>query len=36
MNLQMFFTPHSIAVIGASSDKNKVGYALMANLLNRP
>ncbi len=34
MNLSSLFTPRSIAVIGASSDKNKVGYALMANLLN--
>ena len=34
MNLNNLFNPNSIAVIGASSDKNKVGYALMANLLN--
>ena len=34
MNLQNFFNPKSVAVIGASSDKNKVGYALVKNLLN--
>ncbi len=32
-NLEKFFNPKSVAVIGASSDKNKVGFALMANLL---
>jgi len=32
MDLTNFFNPKSIAVIGASSDKTKVGYALMANL----
>lgn len=32
MNLNNFFIPKSVAIIGASSDKNKVGYALMANL----
>jgi acetyltransferase len=30
--MQNFFNPKSVAIIGASSDKNKVGYALMANL----
>src|ERR1035437_4273541 len=34
MNLTNFFNPKSIAIIGASSDKNKVGYALVTNLLN--
>jgi len=34
MNLNNLFNPNSIAVVGASNDKNKVGYALMANLLN--
>ena len=34
MNLKNFFNPHSVAVIGASSDKNKVGYALVSNLKN--
>ncbi|MCX6719468.1 MAG: acetate--CoA ligase family protein [Candidatus Taylorbacteria bacterium] len=34
MDLIPFFNPKSVAIIGASSDKNKVGYALMANLLN--
>jgi acetyltransferase len=32
MNLNNFFNPKTIAVIGASADKNKVGYALMSNL----
>lgn len=32
MNINNFFNPKSIAIIGASSDRNKVGYALMANL----
>jgi acetyltransferase len=31
-NLEKFFNPKSVAVIGASSDKNKVGYALIKNL----
>ena len=34
MNLQKFFNPKSVAVIGASADKNKVGYALLFNLVN--
>jgi acetate---CoA ligase (ADP-forming) len=34
MNLQNFFTPRSIAVIGASSDKNKVGFAILSNLVH--
>ena len=34
MNLQHLFEPRSIAIIGASNDKNKVGYALVSNLLN--
>ena len=33
MSLQNFFNPRSIAIIGASADRNKVGYALMANLV---
>jgi acetate---CoA ligase (ADP-forming) len=32
MNLDNFFNPKSVAVIGASSDKSKVGYAVMVNL----
>jgi acetyltransferase len=31
--LESFFNPKSIAIIGASADKNKVGYALVDNLL---
>jgi len=34
MTLSSLFNPHSIAVIGASNDRNKVGYALVSNLLN--
>jgi len=33
MNLQNFFNPKSIAIIGTSADKNKVGYALVNNIL---
>lgn len=32
MNLNNFFNPKSVAVIGASSDPKKVGFALMSNL----
>jgi acetate---CoA ligase (ADP-forming) len=31
--MENFFDPKSVAVIGASSDKNKVGFALVSNLL---
>ncbi|MFH0804239.1 MAG: acetate--CoA ligase family protein [Candidatus Zambryskibacteria bacterium] len=34
MDLEKFFNPESIAIIGASNDKNKIGYALMKNLLD--
>ncbi len=34
MNLENFFNPNSVAVIGATSDKNKVGFSLMSNLLS--
>ncbi len=34
MNLDTFFDPKKIAIIGASSDKNKVGFSLISNLLN--
>lgn len=33
-NLQLFFNPKSIAVVGASNDRNSVGYALMANIIS--
>jgi acetyltransferase len=33
MNLENFFNPQSIAIIGSSNDKSKVGFALMTNLL---
>ncbi|HEY4524417.1 MAG TPA: acetate--CoA ligase family protein [Candidatus Paceibacterota bacterium] len=32
MALEKFFDPQSVAVIGASDDKNKVGFALLTNL----
>ena len=31
-----YFTPRSIAVIGASQDSSKMGYAVMHNLLHFP
>ncbi|MGC9968496.1 MAG: acetate--CoA ligase family protein [Minisyncoccia bacterium] len=34
MDLKKFFDPQSVAVIGASNDKNKVGYSLVFNLKN--
>ncbi len=34
MNLNNFFNPKSVAVIGASADKNKVGFAIMSNLVS--
>jgi acetate---CoA ligase (ADP-forming) len=33
MNLENFFDPKSVAVIGASADKTKVGFSLVLNLL---
>jgi acetyltransferase len=33
MNLQKIFDPESVAVVGATEDKNKVGYSLVWNLL---
>ncbi|MEK7208748.1 MAG: acetate--CoA ligase family protein [Patescibacteria group bacterium] len=33
MALEKIFNPQSVAVIGASNDKNKVGFALLTNLL---
>jgi len=32
MVIENFFNPKSVAVIGASNEKEKVGYALMNNL----
>lgn len=34
MSLEAFFTPNSIAVIGASTDSTKLGYAVLDNLVN--
>ncbi len=34
--MDKFFNPQKIAVIGASADKNKVGFALMKNILSGP
>jgi predicted CoA-binding protein len=33
-NIDRFFEPRSVAVIGASSKKGKVGYKLMDNILS--
>ncbi len=33
MDINNFFNPRTVAVIGASNDKNKVGFAVMSNLL---
>ncbi|MBU6426927.1 acetate--CoA ligase family protein [Patescibacteria group bacterium] len=33
MKVSNFFNPKSVAIIGASSDKNKVGYAIISNLM---
>jgi len=32
--LDHFFRPHSVAVVGASRDPEKLGYAVLANLIN--
>lgn len=34
MSLDAFFTPRSIAVIGASTNMHKLGYAVLENLVN--
>lgn len=34
MNLDAFFTPKSVAVIGASTNPEKLGYAVLDNLVN--
>jgi acetyl coenzyme A synthetase (ADP forming)-like protein len=34
LTLQTFFTPQSIAVIGASTNPSKLGYAVLDNLVN--
>lgn len=34
LTLQVFFTPRSIAVIGASTNPEKLGYAVLDNLVN--
>lgn len=33
-NLQLFLSPNSIAVIGASKDKSKIGNIILSNLIN--
>ena len=33
-NLTYFFKPHSIAVIGASNNPNRIGYIVVSNLLS--
>ncbi len=34
INLHTLFNPHSVAVVGATNDTTKVGYALMKNILD--
>jgi len=34
MNFQKIFDPKSVAIVGATEDKNKVGYSLVSNLLS--
>ncbi len=34
MSLEPFFTPNSVAVIGASTDPKKLGYAVLKNLVD--
>ena len=34
MSLDPFFTPNSIAIIGASTKPHKLGYAVLDNLVN--
>lgn len=35
-NLENFFNPRSIVVIGASNDPQKIGFALVSNLIKNP
>lgn len=34
MSFEKLFRPSSVAVVGASSDPNKVGYAVLSNIIN--
>ncbi|NOR88637.1 MAG: CoA-binding protein, partial [Anaerolineales bacterium] len=34
MSLDAFFSPQSIAIIGASTNTSKLGYAVLDNLVN--
>ena len=34
MNLEHFFNPDSVAIVGASQKKGKVGYEILTNLIN--
>src|SRR5574341_16367 len=34
MNLDKFFKPRAIAVIGASRDQNKIGHVILKNLID--
>jgi acetate---CoA ligase (ADP-forming) len=34
MSLEFFFTPASVAIIGASADSSKLGYAVLKNLID--
>ena len=33
MNLQEFFSPRSVAIVGASRQEGKVGYEILANTI---
>ena len=33
MSLQSFFNPKSVAIIGASRQKGKVGYEILSNMV---
>ena len=33
MSLEKFFNPKSVAVVGASRQKSKVGYEILANMI---
>jgi acetyltransferase len=35
MDLQKFFNPQSIAIIGVSHDKKKVGYLVASNMIEQ-
>ena len=34
MSLESFFTPKSVAIVGASRQKGKVGYEILVNMIS--